>query len=461
MTTINRRQFIKTATAVLTSWSVYRLLRRRVVGSPAATAVQALWCGALTPTSIRINARLAADSSTVRAVVSTAASLSYPLFSGFATAVLATNNRMVGLDVTGLQPATPYFYAVESEGVVETAVVGQFTTPSNTFQSFTFALGSCASTATNHPVFDTIQAHNPFFYLITGDFHYESIANNQRSNFRAAYDAVLASPRQADLYHALPVAYMWDDHDYGPNDSDATAPGREAARLTYQEYVPHYPLAAGSGSVPIYQAFTIGRVRFILTDLRSERSAKSAPDNAAKSMMGAAQKAWFKQELLTANGSFPLIVWVCTMPWIASPTAGADHWGGCTTERRELANFIKDNTIQGLLMLCGDAHMVAIDDGRNSDYADGGGAAFPVFHAAALDRSGSVKGGPYSHGTYPGLGQFGMVTVDDLGWDEISVCLTGRNDADAVLVSHCFTVPATPLTVPAERLYFPFFARSD
>jgi hypothetical protein len=44
-------------------------------------------------------------------------------------------------------------------------------------------------------------------------------------------------------------------------------------------------------------------------------------------------------------------------------------------------------------MISGDAHMVAIDDGTNSDYADGGGGGFPVFHAGALDRSSSVKGG--------------------------------------------------------------------
>ncbi len=42
-------------------------------------------------------------------------------------------------------------------------------------------------------------------------------------------------------------------------------------RQAYREVVPHYPLVhAGDG--PINQAFTIGRVRFVLTDNRSERS---------------------------------------------------------------------------------------------------------------------------------------------------------------------------------------------
>jgi hypothetical protein len=93
-------------------------------------------------------------------------------------------------------------------------------------------------------------------------------------------------------------------------------------------------------------------------------------------------------------------------------------------------------------MVSGDAHMLAIDDGANSDYAAGGGAAFPVMHAAALDRTGSVKGGPYSHGTFPGPGQFGLMSVIDSGGSTITVKWSGRNSANAELVSHTFQVLA-------------------
>jgi hypothetical protein len=91
-------------------------------------------------------------------------------------------------------------------------------------------------------------------------------------------------------------------------------------------------------------------------------------------------------------------------------------------------------------MLSGDAHMLAIDDGTNSDYASNGGAGFPVMHAAALDRPGAVKGGPYSEGAYPGAGQFGLVMVDDAG-DTIAVTLSGRDWRGREIVRHRFTVP--------------------
>jgi alkaline phosphatase D len=277
---------------------------------------------------------------------------------------------------------------------------------------------------------------NPLFFLHLGDMHYLDIAVNDPEEFQIAYELVLSSPAQSTLYRSAPIAYMWDDHDYGPNNSNSTAAGRQAARQTYQGYVPHYPLPAGSGNVPIYQSFVIGRVRFILSDLRSERSPQSDPEGPAKTMMGATQKAWFKDELLAGRDAQKLIVWAGTVPWIGPAVANGDHWAGYTTERQELANFIGDNQVHNLVMLSGDAHMIALDGGSNSGYASGGGGGFPVMHAAALDRSGSTKGGPYSHGSYPGRGQFGTMDIYDDGGAEVSYLLRGYDAGLNQIVSY-------------------------
>lgn len=64
---------------------------------------------------------------------------------------------------------------------------------------------------------------------------------------------------------------MWDDHDYSDNDSGATSLSRSAALQAYTMGVPHYPLPSfASGKGNIGQAFTVGGVRFIMPDLRSE-----------------------------------------------------------------------------------------------------------------------------------------------------------------------------------------------
>lgn len=78
--------------------------------------------------------------------------------------------------------------------------------------------------------------------------------------------------------------------------------------------------------------------------------------------------------------------------------------------------------------------MVALDDGTHNDYGRPGGGGFPVVHAAALDRTGSVKGGPYTHGPYPNPfrlfgqtdGQFVLMDVQDEGGEEVCVTWTGK-----------------------------------
>lgn len=402
--------------------------------------VQWIWSGGVTADSAVVAARLARDSDAVRLLVATT-----PDLTG-ATGVAPdpagpAADQVVRFSLAGLAPATRYYYALEAGGRIDRPRQGQFTTFGAGPRSFRFAFSSCASTGSNGRVYDAIRELDPAFFLVTGDLHYDNISANDPNRYLQAFDAIHAAPAQAALYRGIPLVSMWDDHDFGGNSSDRTAPSRTAARTAYRAYLPHYPLPAGDGDAPIYQAFTVGRVRFIMTDSRSERTPVTEADGPEKSMLGAAQKAWFKQELLAARDRYPLIVWVSSVPWIGAAGAG-DAWGGYATERRELADFIAEHTIGGLAILSGDAHMLAIDDGANSDYASNGGAAVPVFQAASLDRRGSTKGGPYSIAPHPGGGQFGLMTVADDGGARITVTWSGRTWSGEEVMTYQFTVSA-------------------
>lgn len=403
--------------------------------------VEWVWAGGATASSVTVTAKLADDSGDVRLALSEKPGMPDAVYSSAFAANDDANQRIVSFAIDGLLPDTRYFYAVEADGEMDLTRQGTFRTFPAGAASFTFAFSSCARTGSNGSVFDAIREHDPLFFLATGDLHYSNIEVNDPDRFRDALDDVLTSPAQSALYRTTPVAYTWDDHDFGGNGADGTSASAPAAQTVYRQVVPHYPLPAGDGASPIYQAFTVGRVRFIVTDVRSERSPASDPDGPAKTMLGAEQKEWFKSELLAAKGRYPLIVWVNADPWIDEAGPGKDTWGGYATERTELANFIAGNEITGLVMLSGDAHMLAIDDGTNSDYSDEGGAGFPVMHAAPLDRRGSVKGGPYSEGTYPESGQFGLMTVTDDGGGTIEVTWTGRNYQDEEVVGYSFRVP--------------------
>ena len=205
--------------------------------------------------------------------------------------------------------------------------------------------------------------------------------------------------------------------------------------------MPHYPLATNAGG-SIAQAFTIGRVLVILTDLRSAADAPDKRDTAAKTHLGVAQKNWFKQELISArDAGFPLVLWVSSNPWIGqlNPAEDIDNWSAYQSERTEIANFMRDNRITNVVILAGDMHALAYDDGTHSDYATGGGAPIPVLQGASLTQGGSIKGGPYSGAPIPGNAQYGVLEVYDSSGPSIACRFLGMRAGEGQKMAYIFS----------------------
>ena len=209
-----------------------------------AQSLDFVWSGALQPTSVRVVAGVyGADS--VRIALTTDTSFDEPDYTAYQP--VNEESQTVAFSIGGLEPEATYRYAVEVGGVLDTLRAGSFRTPAEGPFSYSVVLGGCAITGSDRPVFDVIRRQEPLFFLAVGDFHYEDIDDDDPEVYRQAYREVLDSGPQAALYRSTPLAYMWDDHDYGPNNSDRFAPGRSAARRAYQQMIPHYPLVAGSG----------------------------------------------------------------------------------------------------------------------------------------------------------------------------------------------------------------------
>ena len=347
--------------------------------------------------------------------------------------VSAADTSIVRMSVDGLEPDTRYRFQVVVGGVADDARgTGAIRTPGDGPMSFRVAVAACARVGSNGAVFDAIAETDPLLYLQLGDVHYSNLESTDAADFRAAYERMLTEPGQAALYRDVPIAYVWDDHDYGPNDAGAESPTRTAARAAYRQVVPSYELAAGTGDAPIHQAFTVGRVRFVLTDNRSERTPAS--------MLGDRQERWLLDELIGASRDHAVVVWGNPSPWVGPADPTSDTWAAWADDRRRIADALAAAGVDNLVMLSGDAHMVALDDGTNTDYTSDGSGGFPLLHGAALDRPGSVKGGPYSGGAFPGGGQFATMDVHDEG-GPVSVTLRGWTWRSTELVAARFTFP--------------------
>lgn len=432
------------STVVVASAAVLTFPARAV--SPVAAGP---WCGAVTPQSIAVNAHLTGPGLQVRLAVSTQANFSGASYSPPVTSVAAAGNN-VRLDLNGLAADTQYYYALEVGGVLETAAnkTGSFRTlPPPGPSSFRFCFASCGYwTESGQYVYQKILAENPRFFIHMGDLHYNDTEDNDVTLYREnIQDAITVSAEMGEMVRKLPTQWIWDDHDFCGNTSDRTSLGRTEARQAYRELIPHYPLPAGGPNAAIYQTFDCGRVRIILSDLRSERERDSDSDTAAKSMMGLVQKQWFKNQLTAArDAEVPLIVWMSGVPFLSSSTT-SDNWGSYKTERKELLEFIRDQDIRNLVIISGDMHALAYDDGgTTATYV--AGVHIPVFHGAALTRPGSEKGGPYSGGVSDGPGRYGIMDIADDG-SQVSATYTGRIVSSATTVNtwKTYTHQAVPV----------------
>jgi len=303
--------------------------------------------------------------------------------------------------------------------------------------SFTFGAASCASSGSETETFLQMHDENMAFFIHMGDLHYDDITKDDDRLYYEAYYKVFRSKTQKKFFENTPIFYIWDDHDFGPNDSNGKSPGKPAAHRTYHRFVPYgtlknflpghdggrFPSAITPNISPgfyqtftatdndygIFQSFLVGRCLFIIADLRSFK------DEYEGDILSNFQKAWVQNQLRFVDlnkNDVAAVFFVSTVTWIG------DTWGDYPSTQREVTSwikqYVKENGIE-MFVIAGDAHMIAFDDGSNNDHG-----GFPVIQSASIARCFSCKGGPYSHGTWPGGDQYGVVTVEDNG---TKVCL--------------------------------------
>ncbi|MBK8498652.1 MAG: hypothetical protein IPL52_07505 [Flavobacteriales bacterium] len=388
------------------------------------------WSGALTPSSITVKARMSSGTDPIRLAYCAWPCLDGLSYSSFATAD-SSDDRVVAFELDGLQPHQAYLYRFEVNGILDTAAahVGRFRTPHEGPCNFSFVVGSCNGTST-HPVWEAMHQTHPLLFLSTGDLHYRDPNSIDVEQHRAPYrEDVLGTSSIREFLHKVPIAYVWDDHDFCGNGSDGSSIGKASAARAYREYVPHYPLHHATS---VHQSFTIGRVHFILSDLRSSKGSEA--------MMDIGQFTWLLGEFLYARDHGLVAAWVSPLTW--NSVGYPENWACQPDERTAINDFLFDQQVKDLFILSGDAHMLAIDDGANADFSSGHDLRYhyPIFQAAALSRTGSYKGGNFNQGgVHPNPnywnGQFGEVRVEDDG-DDICITFSGwRTDSMSTTAS--------------------------
>jgi len=315
-----------------------------------------------------------------------------------------------------------YLYRLIATGQ-DSSYSGSFKTFSNRPTGFKFIASSC-SFALGSPAYLPMMDFYPQFFLHLGDLHYDNISSPQiEEHLRPYFTRFLNGKKEQAFCQRVPIDYIWDDHDFCGNNSAGPSPCGNAARAAYLTAFPGYsPYRQAAG---LAHSFQNGRIRFIVLDLRSERTDST--------IMSAEQLNWLKQELRSAHLNHQLALIFSSVSWYGNET---DNWGGFPEERKMIIEYIEENSIDKVAIICGDAHMSALDDGSNAaplnplqTSQNNLKTRFPVVQAGALLSFGSNKGGTYSHGAFVnplGAGQWVEFQIIDNDAAAISLRITGQ-----------------------------------
>ncbi|HRG56581.1 MAG TPA: alkaline phosphatase D family protein [Lacunisphaera sp.] len=372
-----------------------------------------------------------------------------------------------------LETGATYDYTLSIDGVAQqTAAPAKFRThPLWEWRTpppdFKFITGSCAYI--NEPVYDRPgepygRTVNTFklmgdsgadFMVWLGDNWYWREADFDSVSglwHRPSHDRAI--PEMQKLLGAMHHYAVWDDHDFGPNDSNWSYEYKAEALKIFQAYWGNH--SYGEPENPgVYSKFYWGDAAFFLMDNHYHRDAAGLDQDKhpEKSQWGRHQLEWLKQSLLQAKAlkhfTFKFIATGNQM--LQTEPRGEPH-ELYRREREELMDFIRENQITGVVFLTGDVHHSAL---YRRQLPGNGQWVYEITSSPLssssweVEKSDKAKDPYVIPGTLVGDQNFVSVAVTGQGADR-ALTLTCTDKQGATRFTH--TVKATDLGyVPPRR----------
>jgi alkaline phosphatase D len=260
-----------------------------------------------------------------------------------------------------LAPDTLYQYQVSIDGKSDSSWEGSFKTAPIKGRStaFRMAITSCMKIRRPQGSWNLLLAEQPDFHLTVGDTHY---ADTTDPTVQLKHHVTYRRVKEfANVLRQVPTYAIWDDHDYGPNNSDGTAKGKEFSLAGWKQAWANPKL--GTADTPgAFFKFSRGDVDFFVVDSRYHRSPNEDQDDEKKRMLGDAQFEWLINGLKNSKARFKMIISGSTLHH-----SKVDGWRIYTFSRHRLFDAIKENEISGAMYVSGDVHQSLVWEHHESD----------------------------------------------------------------------------------------------
>jgi alkaline phosphatase D len=249
-------------------------------------------------------------------------------------------------------------YSGEFEYSFKTQLLWQWRTDP---PEFSFALGSCNYVSEerydrpgepyggDYHIFNSIHSEDPDFMVWLGDNIYlREVDWDSKSGIYHRYTHTRSLPELQPLLGDVHHYAIWDDHDYGTNDSNKSYVLKDITLQAFKDFWFNSNYHAG-GTKGITGHFQWADCEFFMLDNRWERT----PAGVEGQIIGDRQMTWLKEQLLTSKASFKFI---CIGGQFISDAGIFENHANYPSERLELIDFIQKNNIRNIVFLTGDRH---------------------------------------------------------------------------------------------------------
>jgi alkaline phosphatase D len=255
-----------------------------------------------------------------------------------------------------LLPARTYSYRIHfADGSERTGPDLYFRTPATPEEParIRLAFGSCARTdGATAATWKALSDRDPDTVVLLGDTPY--IDSTDLAIQRRRYREFAGFEPMARLLASTPLYSIWDDHDFGANDTDGRLPGKSHSLQAFREYRANASFGGPAGG--LYTKFRRGAVEVFLLDTRYFAATEPSPvDPERPSLLGSSQWYWLLEALRASTARFKILA--SGMIWNGATRPGKpDHWMSYPHEREALFRFLGEHRIEGVVLVAGDIH---------------------------------------------------------------------------------------------------------
>ena len=201
-------------------------------------------------------------------------------------------------------------------------------------------------------IFNAIYDKKPDLMIWLGDNTYLREADwNSKTGILHRYTHTRSLPELQPLLASTHHYAIWDDHDYGPNDSDSSFWLKDTTAEVFKLFWgnPNYDIINKGGITGFFQWADL---HFFLLDNRFYRTSNN---NFAteRTLLGKDQIDWLINAMASSKAPFKF---VCVGGQVLSTEAVFENYATFPKEQRYLLGKIREAKIEGVIFLDGDRH---------------------------------------------------------------------------------------------------------